>query len=252
MFRPLGDWLAYLSYSLHVSHWETLYKTSSSYAATSHLISYITDNIKMLRCQPDLGYWVTSFTRDRASIFLTPISSYWRGQIFLSVVFDFFPLFFSPILEGFKWRKRPIAMAVIYKLHIPMSLCTRHPKRLSNYKAEKSNLKPTSTVFFSLWSNFGQHFHFFVHNVFFSPPHQSSWILFNRRNYMKEKIEFWHENCTHPGKQVVSYLINYWRVISLPNGSHLIWYVNWNLNRRNYQHVCVQDLKKKKKRNAKW
>lgn len=204
-------------------------------------ISYITDNIKMLRCQPDLGYWVTSFTRDRASIFLTPIPSYWRGQIFLSVVFDFFPLFFSPILEGFKWRKRPITMAVIYKLHIPMSLCTRHPKRLSNYKAEKSNLKPTSTVFFSLWSNFGQHFHFFVHNVFFSPPHQSSWILFNRRNYMKEKIEFWQENCTHPGKQVVSYLINYWRVISLPNGSHLIWYVNWNLNRRNYQHVCVQD-----------
>lgn len=64
-------------------------------------------------------------------------------------------------------------MAVIYKLHIPMSLCTRHPKRLSNYKAEKSNLKPTSTVFFSRYEAILGNTSISLYTMFFSPYHIS-------------------------------------------------------------------------------
>lgn len=81
---------------------------------------------------------------------------------------------------------------------------------------------------------------------FFSRPHQSSWNLYNIRKCLKEEIQFQLQSCTHPREQVVSYLINYWRLISFPNGCHLLQYWNWNSKERHHWTVimcsCVHSM----------
>lgn len=75
-------------------------------------------------------------------------------------------------------------------------------------------------------------------------PHQSYWNLFNTGKCFKEEIQFQPQNCTHPGEQVVSYLINYWGLISLPNGCHLLQYWNWNSKRESpMDSQCVCEMK---------
>lgn len=61
----------------------------------------------------------------------------------------------------------------------------------------------------------------------FKPPHQASRNLFNIKKRLKEEIQFPPGNCTHPGEQVVSYLINYRRLVSLPHCCHLLQYRSW-------------------------
>lgn len=62
----------------------------------------------------------------------------------------------------------------------------------------------------------------------FKPPHQTSRNLFNTKEWLKEEIQFPPpRSCTHPGEQVVSYLINYRRLVSLPDCRHLFQYRRW-------------------------
>lgn len=92
-----------------------------------------------------------------------------------------------------------------------------------------------------------QQFHFFAHPyVFFpllslppfKPPHQASRNLFNIKKRLKEEIQFPPGNCTHPGEQVVSYLINYRRLVSLPHCCHLLQYRSWKNSKGKRRREC--------------
>lgn len=98
---------------------------------------------------------------------------------------------------------------------------------------------PTTTFFFLAIKQFRATVQFLCAQYVFFLPHQSSWNLFNIRKCLKEEIQFQPENCTHPGEQVVSYLINYWRLISLPDCCHMLQYWNWNSKEKRQWTVSV-------------
>lgn len=72
----------------------------------------------------------------------------------------------------------------------------------------------------------------------FKPPHQASRNLFNITKRLKEEIQFPPGNCTHPGEQVVSYLINYRRLVSLPHCCHLLQYRSWKNSKGKRRREC--------------
>lgn len=114
---------------------------------------------------------------------------------------------------------------------------------------------PTSTFLFLAIKQFRATVQFLCAQYVSFLPHQSSWNLFNIRKCLKEEIQFQPENCTHPGEQVISYLINYWRLISLPNGCHLLQYWNWNSERHQWtvrERVCVCVFNITKTKNKTW
>lgn len=82
-------------------------------------------------------------------------------------------------------------------------------------ETEESHLMQTSTYF-------GQRLNIFVNNTFFCIRNLQMYSI--SENVLKREIQFEPENWTYPGEQVVSYLINYRRLISLPNSCHLFQY----------------------------
>lgn len=81
---------------------------------------------------------------------------------------------------------------------------------------------------------------------FYKLPHQASRNLFNIRKCLIEETQFHPENCTHPGEQVISYLINYWGLVSLPNCCHLIQYWNWKFKGECIRECFMDDEKSAK------
>lgn len=111
----------------------------------------------------------------------------------------------------------------------------------------KNSLTCQYQHFFHYKAIFGQLFNFFVHHSFFYKlPHQASRNLFNIRKCLIEEIQFHPENCTHPGEQVISYLINYWGLVSLPNCGHLIQYWNWKFKGECIRECFMDDEKSAK------